>query len=62
MCLISGQWSGEDVRARQRGLTAALSLQDDAAVSHAAKLDKSEGQLDFTQSARVLHNKVSWCL
>ncbi|CAK0784141.1 hypothetical protein CVIRNUC_007344 [Coccomyxa viridis] len=32
--------------------------QDDAAVSHAAKIEKSEGQLDFTQSARVLHNKV----
>ena len=30
-------------------------------MSHAAKILKSEGQLDFTQSARVLHNKVGRC-
>jgi len=33
-------------------------LQDEAAVSHAAKIEKSEGQLDFTESARTLHNRV----
>lgn len=32
--------------------------QDEAAATHAAKLDKAEGQLDFREPADVLHNKV----
>ncbi|KAK9908428.1 hypothetical protein WJX75_007688 [Coccomyxa subellipsoidea] len=32
--------------------------QDDAAATHAAKLGKADGQLDFREHARVLHNKV----
>ena len=36
-------------------------LQDEAAATHAAKLEKAEGQLDFRQEACVLHNKVG-CL
>lgn len=28
-------------------------------MSHAAKLGKSEGHLDFREGARTLHNKVS---
>ena len=53
--------SDGNARAGKQGLTAALPPQDDAAVSHAAKIEKSEGQLDFTQSAQMLHNKVGWC-
>ena len=33
-------------------------MQDEAAVSHASKIEKSEGQLDFREGARTLHNKV----
>uniref|UniRef100_A0A383VFK5 Methionyl-tRNA formyltransferase, mitochondrial n=1 Tax=Tetradesmus obliquus TaxID=3088 RepID=A0A383VFK5_TETOB len=43
-------WSGE---AKQ-----VASQQDEAQATHAAKLTKEESQLDFRQSARVLHNKV----
>ncbi|EIE21613.1 Methionyl-tRNA formyltransferase [Coccomyxa subellipsoidea C-169] len=32
--------------------------QDDAAATHAAKLEKADGQLDFREHAIVLHNKV----
>ena len=28
-------------------------------MSHASKIEKAEGQLDFRESARTLHNKVS---
>ncbi|CAL5230019.1 g13462 [Coccomyxa viridis] len=43
-------WDG---RARHQALP-----QDEAAVSHASKIKKSEGQLDFREGARALHNKV----
>ncbi len=36
-------------------------LQDDAAATHAAKLEKADGQLDFREDAVVLHNRVSVC-
>lgn len=36
-----------------------MHAQDDAAATHAAKLEKADGQLDFRKDARVLHNKVS---
>ena len=32
--------------------------QDEGAATHAAKLTKAEGQLDFQEEATVLHNKV----
>ena len=34
-------------------------LQDEAAVSHASKIEKAEGLLDFREGARTLHNKVT---
>jgi len=33
-------------------------LQDDAAATHAAKMDKTEGELWFTENAAYSHNKV----
>ncbi len=33
-------------------------MQDEAAVSNASKIEKAEGQLDFREGARTLHNKV----
>ena len=33
-------------------------MQDEAAATHAAKLTKEEGVLDFREDAHSLHNKV----
>lgn len=35
-----------------------LQFQDDSAMSHAAKMTKEEGVLDFREDAQTLHNKV----
>lgn len=43
-------WSGRAARL--------ATPQDDAAATHAAKLEKADGQLDFREHAVVLHNKV----
>ena len=35
-------------------------MQDDSQMTHAAKLSKEEGVLDFREDALTLHNKVAW--
>jgi methionyl-tRNA formyltransferase len=45
-------WSGEAEKAAVP--------QDDACVTHAAKMSKQDGLLDFSQPAETLHNKVRY--